>query len=144
MACGIRRVICGESQTTSPDRHRVGLRRGPRLNEVLLDTDTCIHALEQNPTVLKHLLAQSREDIAVSVITEAELRTGAAKSTSGRGLCSWSKIFFAHLASQNSHRTTLFPSSSAREARAGRHNNCSVGHADCSAGNSSQTRPCFK
>ncbi len=31
---------------------------------------------------MKHLLAQSREDIAVSVITEAELRTGAAKSTS--------------------------------------------------------------
>jgi tRNA(fMet)-specific endonuclease VapC len=48
----------------------------------LLDTDTCIYALKQNPAVLKHLLAQSREDIAVSVITEAELRTGAAKSTS--------------------------------------------------------------
>jgi tRNA(fMet)-specific endonuclease VapC len=32
---------------------------------------------------LNHLLAQSREDIALSVITEAELRTGAAKSTSG-------------------------------------------------------------
>ena len=48
----------------------------------LLDTDTCIYALKQNPTVLKHLLAQSREDIAVSVITEAELRTGAAKSAS--------------------------------------------------------------
>jgi len=48
----------------------------------LLDTDTCIYVLKQNPSVLKHLLAQSREDIAVSVITEAELRTGAAKSTS--------------------------------------------------------------
>ena len=48
----------------------------------LLDTDTCIYALKQNPTVLKHLLAQSREDIAASAITEAELRTGAAKSTS--------------------------------------------------------------
>jgi tRNA(fMet)-specific endonuclease VapC len=48
----------------------------------LLDTDTCIYALKQNPTVLQHLLAQSRENIAVSVITEAELRTGAAKSTS--------------------------------------------------------------
>jgi len=48
----------------------------------LLDTDTCIFALKQNPAVLKHLLAQSREDIAISVITEAELRTGAAKSTS--------------------------------------------------------------
>jgi len=49
----------------------------------LLDTDTCIYALKQNPAVLKYLLAQSREDVAVSVITEAELRTGAAKSTSG-------------------------------------------------------------
>jgi len=48
----------------------------------LLDTDTCVYALKQNPAVLKHLLAQSREDIAVSVITEAELRTGATKSTS--------------------------------------------------------------
>jgi tRNA(fMet)-specific endonuclease VapC len=48
----------------------------------LLDTDTCIYALKQQPGVLKRLLAQSREDIAVSVITEAELRTGAAKSTS--------------------------------------------------------------
>jgi len=48
----------------------------------LLDTDTCIYALKQNPVVLKNLLSQSREDVAVSVITEAELRTGAAKSTS--------------------------------------------------------------
>ncbi len=48
----------------------------------LIDTDTCIYALKQNRTVLEHLLAQSREDVAVSVITEAELRTGAAKSNS--------------------------------------------------------------
>lgn len=48
----------------------------------LLDTDTCVYALKQNAAVLGRLLAQSREDIAVSVITEAELRTGAAKSTS--------------------------------------------------------------
>ena len=46
----------------------------------LLDTDTCIYALKQDAVVLKNLLAQSREDVAVSVITEAELRTGAAKS----------------------------------------------------------------
>jgi tRNA(fMet)-specific endonuclease VapC len=51
--------------------------------KLLLDTDTCIYALKQNPAVLKRLLAHSREDIAVSVITEAELRTGAAKSSSG-------------------------------------------------------------
>jgi tRNA(fMet)-specific endonuclease VapC len=48
----------------------------------LLDTDTCIYALKQNPSVLKHLLAQSRKDVVLSVITEAELRTGAAKSAS--------------------------------------------------------------
>jgi tRNA(fMet)-specific endonuclease VapC len=48
----------------------------------LLDTDTCIYALKQNPAVLKNLLGQSRQEIAVSVITEAALRTGAAKSSS--------------------------------------------------------------
>lgn len=48
----------------------------------LLDTDTCIYALKQNAIVLAHLLAHSRQDVAVSVITEAELRTGAAKSAS--------------------------------------------------------------
>ena len=48
----------------------------------LLDTDTCIYALKQSVAVLKHLLAQKPEDIAVSIITEAELRAGAAKSIS--------------------------------------------------------------
>ncbi len=48
----------------------------------LLDTDTCIYALKQNPDVLGQLLSKSREEILVSVITEAELRTGAAKSSS--------------------------------------------------------------
>src|SRR5258706_1527110 len=48
----------------------------------LLDTDTCIYALKQNRNVLEQLLSKSREEILVSVITEAELRTGAAKSTS--------------------------------------------------------------
>ena len=48
----------------------------------LLDTDTCIYALKQNETVIGRLLATAREDVAVSVITEAELRTGAAKSSS--------------------------------------------------------------
>ena len=46
----------------------------------LLDTNICIYALKQNPIVLQRLLSQSRSDVAVSVITEAELRTGAAKS----------------------------------------------------------------
>lgn len=48
----------------------------------LLDTDTCIYALKQDPCVLERLLTKSREEIVVSVITEAELRTGAAKSSS--------------------------------------------------------------
>jgi tRNA(fMet)-specific endonuclease VapC len=47
----------------------------------LLDTDTCIYALKQNSKVMGHLLSAAREDVAVSVITEAELRTGAAKSS---------------------------------------------------------------
>lgn len=48
----------------------------------LLDTDTCIYALKQNDSVLRHLLSAAREDVAVSVVTEAELRTGAARSSS--------------------------------------------------------------
>jgi len=47
----------------------------------LLDTDTCIYALKQNENVLRRLLATPREEVIVSVITEAELRTGAAKSS---------------------------------------------------------------
>ena len=48
----------------------------------LLDTDTCIYALKRNENVLRRLLSTAREDVAISVITEAELRTGAAKSSS--------------------------------------------------------------
>ena len=52
------------------------------MTRFLLDTDTCIYALKQNREVLGRLLSTDREDVAVSVITEAELRTGAAKSSS--------------------------------------------------------------
>jgi len=48
----------------------------------LLDTDTCIYALKQDASVIAKLLSKSRDEIVVSVITEAELRTGAAKSSS--------------------------------------------------------------
>lgn len=48
----------------------------------MLDTDTCIDALKQNESILRHLLSTAREDVAFSVITEAGLRTGAAKSSS--------------------------------------------------------------
>jgi tRNA(fMet)-specific endonuclease VapC len=47
----------------------------------LLDTDTCIYAIKQHAVVLQRLLSRSRADVAVSVITECELRTGAAKSS---------------------------------------------------------------
>ncbi len=47
----------------------------------LLDTDTCIYVLKQRTPVLQRMLSRSRPDVAVSVITEAELRTGAAKSS---------------------------------------------------------------
>jgi tRNA(fMet)-specific endonuclease VapC len=48
----------------------------------ILDTDTCIYALKHDENVLQQLLSTPREDVTVSVITEGELRTGAAKSTS--------------------------------------------------------------
>lgn len=48
----------------------------------LLDTGTCIFAMKQKPTVLERMLSKPRSDIALSVITEGELRTGAAKSSS--------------------------------------------------------------
>ncbi|HEV8657750.1 MAG TPA: type II toxin-antitoxin system VapC family toxin [Thermoanaerobaculia bacterium] len=48
----------------------------------LLDTDTCIYALKQDRYVLPQLLSRGRDEVFVSVITEAELRTGAAKSSS--------------------------------------------------------------
>jgi tRNA(fMet)-specific endonuclease VapC len=48
----------------------------------LLDTDTCIYALKQHESILQRLLSTAREDVAISVITEAELRTGAARSSS--------------------------------------------------------------
>jgi tRNA(fMet)-specific endonuclease VapC len=48
----------------------------------LLDTDTCIYALKHNGAILARLLATPREEVTISAITEAELRTGAAKSVS--------------------------------------------------------------
>jgi tRNA(fMet)-specific endonuclease VapC len=48
----------------------------------ILDTDTCIYALKHDENVLQQLLSTPREEVLVSVITEAELRTGAAKSAS--------------------------------------------------------------
>jgi tRNA(fMet)-specific endonuclease VapC len=52
------------------------------LTGYLLDTDTCIYALKQRQPVLARMLAQARSSIFVSVVSEGELRAGAAKSVS--------------------------------------------------------------
>jgi len=48
----------------------------------LLDTDTCIYAIKKHSGVVAQMAVMSPDDLTVSVITEAELRTGAAKSSS--------------------------------------------------------------
>ncbi len=48
----------------------------------LLDTNICIFALKQVPKVRERMMRHKPSEIALSVITEAELRTGAAKSPS--------------------------------------------------------------
>jgi len=48
----------------------------------LLDTDTCIYAIKKHTAVIEAMNAVDPDDLAVSVVTEAELRTGAAKSSS--------------------------------------------------------------
>lgn len=47
----------------------------------ILDTDTCIDAMRGQREVVRRLLAQARSEVAISSITEAELRFGAAKSS---------------------------------------------------------------
>jgi tRNA(fMet)-specific endonuclease VapC len=47
----------------------------------LLDTNICIYALKQHPEVTARMLAEARADVAISAISEGELRTGAEKST---------------------------------------------------------------
>jgi tRNA(fMet)-specific endonuclease VapC len=46
----------------------------------LLDTDMCIYAMKQKHGVLDRLLKMPRASIHVSIVTECELRFGAAKS----------------------------------------------------------------
>ncbi len=48
----------------------------------LLDTNICIYALKGNERVLGNLLSRTPGEVHVSVITEAELRAGAGKSSS--------------------------------------------------------------
>ena len=47
----------------------------------LLDTNICVYALKGKQAVLDRLLSHPPTAISVSVITEAELRAGAAKSS---------------------------------------------------------------
>ena len=46
----------------------------------LLDTDTCVYALKQRPAVLQRFLTKPPSRIFVSVVSEGELRFGAAQS----------------------------------------------------------------
>jgi tRNA(fMet)-specific endonuclease VapC len=64
----------------------------------LLDTNICIYALKQNQVVLARLLAERPIDVGISVITEAELRTGAAKSASSVKTTRLLERFFRPLA----------------------------------------------
>ena len=48
---------------------------------VLLDTDTCVYALRGHPVVRSRLTAIDPATVAISVVTLAELRYGAACST---------------------------------------------------------------
>jgi tRNA(fMet)-specific endonuclease VapC len=64
----------------------------------LLDTNICIYALKQNQVVLTRLLAERPIDVGLSVITEAELRTGAAKSAASAKTTSLLEHFLRPLA----------------------------------------------
>lgn len=48
----------------------------------LLDTDTCIDILRGNDLVMQRFLSRKRTHVGISVVSEGELRTGAAKSAS--------------------------------------------------------------
>jgi len=47
----------------------------------LLDTNTCVYAIKRLPSVIERLQALSPEDLGVTVITLAELWSGARKSS---------------------------------------------------------------
>jgi len=46
----------------------------------MLDTNICIYAMKRNESVLKNLLSRTPAQIHISIVTESELRFGAAKS----------------------------------------------------------------
>lgn len=87
----------------------------------LLDTDTCVYALKQNAKVIQHLLSTSRQDVVVSVIMEAELRTGVAKSSSPIRNLRLVENFLSQLAVAEftSHDAVVYSQVRARLERAG-------------------------
>ena len=46
----------------------------------VLDTDICVYALRANAAVIHHLRQHSPDEVAVTVVTEAELEYGVLKS----------------------------------------------------------------
>jgi len=80
-----RRGVFEAGGTLYPEPHKSvnnGAFVGQRENSS--SSDACIYALKQRAAVLERLLSTSRADAGVSVITEAELRTGASKSSRKR------------------------------------------------------------
>jgi tRNA(fMet)-specific endonuclease VapC len=63
----------------------------------LLDTNTCIYAIKKYGDVIEAMSAVNPDVIAVSVVSEAELRTGAAKSTAPMRNLHTLEIFLAPL-----------------------------------------------
>src|SRR6266702_4691361 len=47
----------------------------------LLDTNTCVYAMHRRPEVISAIMSRRRPDMAVSVVTEAELMFGVGKSS---------------------------------------------------------------
>jgi tRNA(fMet)-specific endonuclease VapC len=46
----------------------------------LIDTNICVHAMHRKPGVIRAILSHRRPDMAISVVTEAELMFGTSKS----------------------------------------------------------------
>jgi tRNA(fMet)-specific endonuclease VapC len=64
----------------------------------LLDTDICIFALRRHARVLAHVTAHARSQVALSALTEAELRVGVAKSATPTRNLRLLELFLAPIA----------------------------------------------
>lgn len=63
----------------------------------LVDTDICVYAVKQHSEVVRRLMLHPPVDLAVSVITEAKLRAGAAKSNAAAKATRLLEAFLAPL-----------------------------------------------